>query len=110
MKLPQGNNALIPKEKLTDYILSETHSTGKFKAKIFRRLGFNETNVHHFIKALGKIAKLEEVVNFSTFQYGAKYVLDGKIEAPGGKTVKVRTIWIIERNQVSPRFVTVYPV
>jgi len=42
MKLPQGKNALIPEEKLTDYILSETNSTGKFKAKLFRKLGFNE--------------------------------------------------------------------
>lgn len=110
MKLPQGNNALILQEKLTDYILSETHSMGKFKAKLFRKLGFNETNVHLFIKALSKIAKLGEVVNLSTFQYGAKYVLDGEIDTPGGKTIKVRTIWIIERGQVRPRFVTVYPI
>jgi len=44
MKLPNGKRAYIPKEKLTDYILSETHAGGKSKAKFFRSVGFNETN------------------------------------------------------------------
>ena len=44
MKLPNYKNAYIPNEKLTEYLLSETHPTGNSKAKLFRSLGFNETN------------------------------------------------------------------
>lgn len=44
MKLLNGNNPFISREKLTNYVLSETHATGKFKAKYFRGLGFNENN------------------------------------------------------------------
>ena len=56
MKLPNGKNAIVSKEKLTDYLLSETHATGKFKAKFFRNLGFDETNANLFEETIRKIA------------------------------------------------------
>lgn len=110
MKLPNSTNVLIPKEKLENYVLSETHSTGKFKAKFFRKLGFNETNISFFEKALRKLAKSAEIKNETISQFGTKYILDGKIDSLMGKTVTVRTVWIIEKGQNRPRFVTVYPV
>ena len=110
MKLPNASQAIISKEKLIDYVLSETHSTGRFKAKFFRVLGFNKTNVSLFEKALHTIVTHEEVKDISTTMYGTKYVIDGKIKTPSGKIVTIRTIWIIERDQNRPRFVTVYPV
>ncbi|OGH39144.1 MAG: hypothetical protein A3B44_01840 [Candidatus Levybacteria bacterium RIFCSPLOWO2_01_FULL_38_21] len=45
MRLPYSGNAVIPREKLTKYLFSETHATGKFKARFFRNLGFDEPNV-----------------------------------------------------------------
>lgn len=110
MRLPQGNQAIITKEKLLDYILSETHSTGRFKAKFFRSIGFNETNVRLLEKILIKIAKSEEIENFSVSEYGVKYVLESDIDSPIGKIVKIRTIWIIEKGQTKPRFITIYPI
>ena len=110
MKLPNSDKVIISREKLTDYILSETHSTGKFKARFFRTLGFNETNVSIFERALRTIANSEETKDTSTSVYGTKYVLDGKVVTPSGKTIKLRTIWIIEKGQNRPRFITVYPV
>lgn len=110
MKLPNASKVIISREKLTDYVLSETHSTGRFKAKFFRSLGFNEANVSLFVKALHTIANSEEIKEVSTTMFGAKYVIDGKINTPSGKVVKIRTIWIIEQDQKEPRFVTVYPV
>lgn len=110
MKLPNGSKAIISRDKLTDYVLSETHATGKFKAKFFRKLGFNETNIRLFEKALRKIAKSQEVIDIISSEYGTKYIIDGEIDTPGKKVVKVKTIWIIEKGQINPRFVTVYPV
>ena len=109
MKLPNRKNAIILKEKLTDYLLSETHATGKFKARFFRSFGFDETNVdvlENSIRKLSKGAISEESVS----SYGTKYAIDGKIDTPSGKSIKVRTVWIIEKGQKRPRFVTVYPV
>lgn len=110
MKLPNLKNVIISREKLIDYVLSETHATGKFKARFFRKLGFDETNVPLFEKTLRKIAKSQEVADIISSEYGTKYIIDGEIDTPRGKTTRIRTIWIIEKGQISPRFVTVYPV
>lgn len=100
----------MPKEKLTDYILSEIHPTGKFKAKLFREIGFDETNLNILQKQLKEIAKSQEVKETQISMYGAKYIIDGKIKSPKGKVIKVRTVWIIETGQTRARFITVYPV
>lgn len=110
MKLPQGDKAIVSREKLLGYVLSETHATGKFKAKFFRKLGFNETNINLLQKALKTIANSNGVKEGIKSEYGTKFVIDGEINTPIGKVVMVRTIWIIEAGQVKPRFITVYPV
>lgn len=46
--LPNAEDAYIPWEKLTDYLLSETHAVGKAKARFFRAHGYNENNLHLF--------------------------------------------------------------
>lgn len=106
MKLPNHKNAYIPKEKLTDYILSETHPVGSSKAKFFRGLGFNETNVDKLAKLLLRIAKENDVKNVRKFSYGTNYIVEGTI----GKTVKIITVWFIKTEKGRPSFVTAYPV
>jgi len=110
MKLPYRSHASIPNEKLTRYILSENHVVGKFKAKFFRDLGFDESNISLFKQALKTVARTEQVKEDQSSEYGIKYLIEGKIETPSGETIKVRTVWIIEKGQKIPRFVTVYPV
>jgi hypothetical protein len=109
VKLPSGKVAKIPIEKLEDYVLSEKHSTGKFKAKFFRKYGFDAYNVSLFKKSLGNIARSENVKSVQKTTYGTKYLLDGKINTPVGKMITVRTIWIIEKSEKQPRLVTAYP-
>ena len=46
MQLPNCLQAYIPSEKLSAYLLSETHAVGKAKAMFFHALGFNEANMH----------------------------------------------------------------
>lgn len=40
---------------------------------------------------------------------GTKYILDGELETSNGVMMRVRTIWIIENDDDTPRFVTAYP-
>ena len=61
MKLPNCDDVLVSKEKLANYILSETHSLGKFKAKFFYSLGFDQNNSHLLEKSLRNLAKSEAV-------------------------------------------------
>ena len=110
MKLPNRKKAYVPKEKLTDYILSESHPVGSSKAKFFRGLGFDETNVGKLAKLLLRIAKENDVKNVRKFSYGTNYILEGTIETPIGSTVKIMTVWFIKTEKSRPGFVTAYPV
>lgn len=110
MKLPHRTHVVVSIAKLTEYVLSETHPTGKFKAEFFRNVGFDEDNAARLAKALRKIANSEKVQRVSESVFGSKYIIDGYIEGPNGKKVKVRTVWVIESGQKRPRFVTAYPV
>jgi hypothetical protein len=44
LKLPNADKAIIPPEKLRDYILSSSHPVGKFKAAFFKSLGYSGDN------------------------------------------------------------------
>jgi hypothetical protein len=43
-KLPNKDKAVLPPEKLRDYVLSSTHPVGKFKAAFFQSLGDTAEN------------------------------------------------------------------
>lgn len=110
MELPNKSKAQIPLEKIVGYLLSETHSVGKSKAKYFRSYGFDNENVSDLVKGLLAIAQNSPVEASKRSRYGAKYVLGGELETPNGDMIQVRTVWIIENEDDVPRFVTVYPV
>lgn len=110
MELPNKKNAYIPPAKLKDYLLSETHSVGKSKAKILRTAGFNETNVNLLKEGLIAIAHSETIEEAISSPHGVKYVINGTLKTPEGGIIKMRTVWIIERGQELPRFVTAYPI
>ena len=109
MNLPNRENAYISPEKLIDYLLSESHPVGGPKARYLRASGFNETNIALLHDGLIGIAHLYEVQNSLSIPYGEKFVIDGEILAPNGSFIFLRTVWIIDKGQDRPRFVTAYP-
>lgn len=109
MKLPNCEKAYIPASKLSDYLLSKTHPVGKWKAKFFNTLGFDETNTDIIENRLLSIAHSEEIKDVIELTQGKKYIVDGSLQTPKGDLVNVRTIWIVETDQNRPRFVTAYP-
>lgn len=110
MKLPNRHKAIIPREKLLNYLLSANHIVGRAKAKFFRNLGFDENNAKEFHKALSDIAGENEVQETKKSPFGIKYIIDGDLISPIGRKVRIRTVWIIENNHSIPRFVTAFPV
>ena len=87
-----NKNIVVPPEKLKEYLLSETHPVGKSKAKYFRSLGFNETNIEYFIEGLLTIGNSEKFEKVISTKYGIKYIIDGIIHTPTGSIVEIRTI------------------
>ena len=110
MELPNKLRAHVPLEKITDYLLSETHAVGKAKARFFRSHGFGVENVSELVDELIAVARNGQVEVSAKSQYGTKYVIDGEMKTPNGVMIQVRTVWIVENRQEIPRFVTAYPI
>lgn len=110
VNLPNRENAFIQPQKLLGYLLSESHSVGKSKAKLLRTVGFNETNVDILEQELLKIARSQAVKEVVSSPHGMKYIIEAELTAPNGQVIKLRTVWIIDLGQETPRFVTAHPV
>lgn len=110
MELPNKFAAYVPIEKITDYLLSNSHAVGKSKVKFFRSVGFGEINVSQFEKNILDIAHTGIVSESKETPFGIKYVVDGALETPSGVIIQLRTIWIVETGEEQPRFITAYPM
>lgn len=109
MKLPHADQAYIPREKLTEYLLSSSHPVGKAKAKFFRGFGYDDFNVYELEAGLLDIARTQDVAEEEQTPHGVKYRIDGSLHTPTGAVIRVRTVWIIGVQETAPRFVTAIP-
>jgi hypothetical protein len=107
--LPNVENAYIPPEKLTGYLLSETHAAGKSKARFFKAHGYDGDNPHRLEQDLLSVPRYNGIDEQIASPHGTKYVVRGVLGTPRGTTVTVNTIWIMESSDERPRFVTAYP-
>jgi hypothetical protein len=57
MQLPNYEKAVINPQKFTDYILSNSHPIGKYKAAYFKSIGFIKENYHLLINEISKLIK-----------------------------------------------------
>ena len=108
MKLPNVDNAVVPVQKLRDYLLSSSHPVGRFKARFFAALGYRTgdwPDLERDIRALlvGEAAKTELTT------YGQKYEVRGTITGPAGRSAHVVTVWIVLHGEDVPRLVTAHP-
>ena len=59
--------------------------------------------------ALKQLGEQSLVVRSVDSVHGTKYIVDGAIATPTGRSVEVRTIWIVDRGEQPPRLVSAYP-
>ena len=109
MKLPNSQDALVPKDKLENYLLSEIHPIGRSKALFFKNLGYDDSDTDVLANDLLSIAQQEDVSDVQPSEFGTKYIIEGMIQTPSGATAAMRTVWIIEQDNPQPRLVTAYP-
>ena len=110
MKLPNFQNAFVPKEKLANYLLSEIHPVGRPKALFLKNLGYDDNDIDILANDLLTIAQEQDVSDTQSFDFGTKYVIEGVMQTPNGSSITMRTVWIIESIDSRPRLVTAYPV
>jgi hypothetical protein len=107
--LPNAENSFIDASKLTEYLLSSSHPVGKAKAEFFTAFGFCVEAADQMKVALLQHGRTRPVIEQTESQHGVKYVIECGIETPDARNPCIRSVWIVEAGQTSPRLVTAYP-
>ena len=110
MPIPHVVLAVIDQRKLTEYLLSDRHSVGRHKARVFRALGYRADDPERLAADLMTVARSGNLVAAWNTGFGSRYIADGAVHTPSGRTMRLRTIWVVPRGTPSPRFVTAYPL
>jgi hypothetical protein len=107
MKLDAAT-AVIPTEKLRDYLLSSSHPIGRYKSSFFRSLGYSQDQWQVLERDL-LATLLNDVSPAGITEYGQKFLVRGLLTGPNGNSAGIVSVWIILTAETTPRFVTAYP-
>lgn len=110
MKLPNHEQAVVAERKIVNYLLDETHPTGKHKAAFFKRFGFDVEKWTLLESALRRHAADHEVASTLETDEGIHYVVEGELQTPDERNPHVRCVWAIDTGSDTPRFITAYPL
>jgi hypothetical protein len=108
VKLPNLDNMLVEKAKITDYLLSEEKSGGK--SAFYMAFGFTLADWVILKEALIQHASTHEVTRSSETSHGIKYIIEGEMQTPEGRSPQVCSVWIVDTGKDAPRLVTAYPL
>ncbi len=108
MKLPNADNAVVDMQKLIEYCLNPEHPRGKHKARVMlSSCGMSAGHADILRDSLLDAARNLDAELSEVDDYGQRFVVDLELKGPAG-TAKVRSAWIIRRNENFPRFVSCY--
>ncbi len=110
MKLPNGEEAYVAREKITHFLLRHNHKYGQSRARFFSRFGFRIDKWQELADALLNQGTRHEVIDIIEIDIGVKYVVDGEIETPDDRNPVVRTVWMVDTGTDAPRLITAYPI
>ena len=110
MRIPNIDKARVDQAKIEEYLLCPTHPDGAAKARFFASFGFVRSRWRVFARALRLHAETWPVVSLVATAYGQRYVVDGPLKTPDGRAPNVRTVWIVETGEDTPRLITAHPL
>ncbi len=108
VRLPNPEQAIVPPEKVRDYLLSPDHVVGRAKARFFTALGFHQAEWPVLQAALLTHATAGDAEQVPS-AYGRKFEVRGMLTGPSGREAAVVTVWIILAGEHAPRLVTAVP-
>lgn len=108
-RIPNYEKAIIDAAKLKDYVLSDSHPIGRFKAVLFQRMGYGRENWEQLAKDIGTQHLTLNAELGEKTKYGQKYIITGDIKGSSGRVIRLKSIWIILTGEDFPRFITIYP-
>ena len=83
MRLPNAENALIEKEKITEYLLNHTHRYGASKARFLASFGFYVGDWQVLAYALHEHGIRNVVTRVRDTAFGARYESRGNTDCSG---------------------------
>jgi hypothetical protein len=107
--LPHADQALVDEAKICDYLLSDTHPVGRFKARVFRSLVYTVESWRRLRDDLLHHGQTGMVQRIGTSAYGMKVVISATLKGPNGASRPFRTVWLIQNQSTQPRLVTAFP-
>jgi hypothetical protein len=107
MKLPNGARAIVDIRKLQGYCLNPQHPRGRNKARVFASVGIREADAEELKTALRAAARDGEAVLGAANPYGQRDVVDFDM-ARHGRTVRIRSTWIVRAGEDLPRLTSCY--
>ena len=110
MNLPRADEAVVPRNKVENYLLHPRHTDGGGKAKFFLMFGFLREEWSVLADALRRHARENPVTESLTDPDGVTYLVEGLLETPSGRKPRLRSVWLIETGELAPRFITAYPL
>src|SRR5215470_6540063 len=106
-KLPNGERARIPMEKLTAYCLNPDHPCGKDKARVFAALlGIIRDRANELASLVRQAAMEGDITQEAMTVFGLYYLVDCAIPTQGNAVL--RTIWEIAPGEEVPRLVSAF--
>ena len=101
----------IPSEKLTGYLLDPRHPQGGPKSRFFLGCGFTAERFAELATALLEHAAGSALVQTHATAHGTKFVFEGPLAMPNGRSTGVRSVWQIDAGAGPPaRFITAVPL
>jgi hypothetical protein len=110
MNLPRAEQAVVPRNKVENYLLDLGHPLGGGKAQFFLRFGFRREEWRVLADALRQHARENPVTDSIADADGVTHLVEGPLETPSRRKPRVRTVWLAETGELAPRFVTAYPL
>ena len=104
------DNLIVEESKISDYLLDLEHRIGGAKARFFMGFGFDASRPVEFAECLKSHAASNPVVSVGDTGYGTKWVVEGPITCPDGRSPGIRTVWILDSGREFPRLVSAYPL
>ena len=104
-----SKDAVIPREKLTHYLLAPREEDDK--SKFLARAGFDLENPSELEKAIRRLLQEYEATFDRSNEYGEYYRVTGGLAGVNGRILNVVTVWIVrtQDDQIF-RFVTLKPM
>src|SRR4051794_39366453 len=108
-RLPNAHLAVIDESKITEYLLSDSHPTGRSKAAYFRQFGFQASSWRILRDALVGHLETSEITSVVKSEFGTKYIVEGVLCTPDCREPRIIVVWFVATGTIVPKLVTAYP-